>query len=262
MSRSVLAALLAIGIGAFVTAPVRAAPAPETASTAAPLAGALKEIGRVRAQTTFCRAVLERAGIATNVALQNDATLDDTARYLETVDLDDNKLAKPQAILGLQRRYAAISTSVSGAIEASERLRDLASTAPTATQRDALVAYANAIGGTLHREREVASSFRRFAMYLETHEPIAWQAQNEALFYAARTPAGPFDHGGNPHDRVPPTLTEVARQEASHMREQREPEIADEIRASVAVPAAFDPCRAPDEIATPVPQAQTPPPAI
>lgn len=244
MSKSASLALATFGLLVLGANPARAATMPSPPpSPGSALAGTLKDIGRVRAQTTFCRDVLDGAGAATNVALENDATLDDTAHFLGHVDLDENKLAKPQAVVELQKRYATISTSAQAAIGQAKRLEGLAATAPTTAQRDALVVYANAIGGALHRQQLLAASFRRFAMYLETHEQVAWQQHNEDLFYAARTPAGPFDHGGDPHERVAPLLSEIARQVSAQIEESRQPVTTDEIRASTVVAPAFDPCR-------------------
>ncbi len=208
----------------------------------APAAHALKEIGRVHVQTRFCKEAYDRGALATSSALLDDAELDATARFLDTVDLDDNKLAKPSTIADLQKRYQVLMARAGAAIDETKALRQLADAAPAPEQKVALIDYANALGGALHRQMLVAEYYRRFAMYLEVHEPVSWQERDRALFYAARTPPGPMERSGDPRDRVPPTLTEVARFASSEVTTRHERAVGDELRAAQTAQAAFGPC--------------------
>ena len=245
MTRS--SALLVVGFAASVYMVVGASGRADAATnTPAPAASAaakpLREIGRVHARTAFCQAVYDRAGLATSTALDNDASFDQTTRYLNTVELDEDRLGKPRAIFTLQQSYAAIMAASHDAIEQTKALRGLAAQAPTPEQSAALIAYAQALGGAIHRQELVAEYYRRFVQYLETHERVSWQQHNEELFYAARLPLGPFEHSADPRDRVTPLLTEIARSEAANVTERREKVTSDEIGASAQIDAAFGPC--------------------
>jgi len=202
----------------------------------------LKEIGRVHVQTPFCKDVFDRGSLATSSALLNDAELDATAHFLDTVELDDNQLAKPTTITDLQKRYQVLMARAGAAIDETKALRQLADAAPAPDQKAALTDYANALGGALHRQMLVAEYYRRFAMYLEVHEPVSWQERDRALFYAARTPPGPMERSGDPRDRVPPTLTEVARFASSEITTRHERAVGDELHAAQTAQAAFGPC--------------------
>lgn len=243
-------ALACLGLG---SASANAAPTLGKAPIPAPTAASpLKEIGRVHARTAFCQAVYDRGSVSTSAALDNDVTLATTSQYLDSVELDENKLGKPNAEFELQRRYAQIMNEAQDAIEETKSLRQLAEQAPTPEQKAAIVAYADALGGALHRQQLVAEYFRRFVMYLQTHEAVPWQQRNEELFYAARTPMGPFEHSADPRDRVTPMLTEVARSESLQITDRHQAVTSDEAHAAAKYDAAFGPC-APAPETSPVP---------
>ncbi|MBD5654127.1 MAG: hypothetical protein IAI50_02970, partial [Candidatus Eremiobacteraeota bacterium] len=237
---------------AFAAPATVASAAPDPVARAAALAP-LREIGHVHARTAFCQAVFDRGGLATATALNNDASLAATSQYLSHVDLDDNALNKPKAVSDMQRTYAALMAYARDAIDESKALRKLADDAPTPEQKAALIAYADAIGGALHRQELVASDYRRFAVYLEAHQPVSSQQQDHENVtatvsqprpgdYNLNTPAGwrpdnwapvtgtegtqfpampaEFDvRPGDPRWHVTPRLTDLAKDEAAHLTE-------------------------------------------
>jgi hypothetical protein len=258
-----------------------AAPAPVASAAPDPVVQAealapLREIGRVRARTTFCQAVFDRGGLATLTALNNDASLAATSRYLSHVELDDNAFNKPKAVADMQRTYEALMRQAHDAIDESQALRRLADEAPTPEQKAALIAYADAIGGALHRQERVASDYRRFAVYLEAHQPVSWQQQDHENVTATVSPPRPGDFNlktpggwqaddwapatgtegtqypampaefdvrpGDPRSHVTPRLTDLAKEEAAHLTDIHSNIMDDETHAASTVSAAFGPC--------------------
>jgi hypothetical protein len=209
--------------------PAVAAPAPVTA---------LREIGHVRAHTRFCQAVYDHAGLSTNTALINDSTISKTADDLTHADLDDNLMAKPRTIVDMQRSYEALMSRTRDAIDETKTLRKLADDAPTPEQKAALVAYADALGGALHRQQIAARDYREFGVYLEAHDPVAWQEHDREMMAANATQPVEFD----PHDYVTPYLADLAKAEAVHLNDLHETVLDDEVRAGSSVDAAFGPC--------------------
>jgi hypothetical protein len=204
----------------------------------------LREIGRVHARTIFCKEVYERAELATSAALINDATIESTSDYLEKADLDENAMAKPKAILDMQRSYEPLMGRAHDAIDESKTLRKLAADAPTPEPKAALIAYADAICGALHRQEIVAKDYREFAVYLEAHEPVSRQQHDRDLAAATVTIARPYGMAQDPRDRVPQPLADLAKLEATHLTEIRQKVISDEVRAAGTVHAGFGPCAA------------------
>ena len=242
---------VALGTVAASAAPTTGAAASGVApgSVGAPVKAvpisALKEIGRVRARTAFCQAVYDHGGLATSVALSNDASLAATSDYLSHADLDENAMAKPRAIYDMQRSYEALMGRAHDAIDETKALRKLADDAPTAAQKAALVAYADAVGGALHRQEIVAKEYRQFGVYLEAHEPVSWQQHNFDLSMAAATEPRPEQMATDPRDRVTPLLADLSKLEAVHITDIHGKVLDDEARAATQVDAAFGPC-APD----------------
>jgi|GEM_PF-3371232 len=268
----IAAACVTFGCTAALAAPDGAAsPAPEVSAAPSPL-GPLREIGRVHAQTAFCQAVYDRGGLATSAALDNDASLAQTSAYLSHVELDDNALNKPKAVVEMHQTYEALMGRARSAIDVSKSLRKLADDAPTPEQKAALIAYANAIGGALHRQELVAADYLRFAVYVEAHQPVTWQQQEHEQIAASLSPPHPgdyqlhmptswqpsdpalgeslaypqmpgdFNFSQDPRDHVTPRLSDLAKAESAHLTDEHGKVAGDELQAATAVPAAFGPC--------------------
>jgi len=267
----IAAACVSLGCSAALAAPTgNASPAPEAATAPSPLAP-LREIGRVHAQTAFCQAVYDRGGLATAAALDNDAALAQTSDYLSHTELDDNALNKPKAVYTMHEMYESLMGRARTAIDVSKALRKLADEAPTPEQKAALIAYADAIGGALHRQELVAGDYIRFAVYLEAHQPVTWQQQEYEQISASISPPRPGDYqvseptewhpqedslgesslypempgvnfSTDARDHVTPRLTDLAKSEATHLTERHAKVVDDETHAAATVQAAFGPC--------------------
>jgi hypothetical protein len=251
LSATALFALVAVGQSIDAqTVPVSSA-APASAASGAPLnttettpaaLTTLKEIGHVHAQTAFCQAVYDHAGASTSTALAADASLASTAQYLTKADLDENAMAKPKAIYDIQRSYEALMAETKDAIEESKALRKLAADAPTPEQKAALITYADAIGGALHRQQLIGRDYRAFGVYLEAHDPVPWQDHDYDLSMATVKMPRPEEMAQDPRDRVATPLAQLSKEEAIHMADSEQQVLADEVHAASTVDAAFGPC--------------------
>lgn len=199
-------------------------------------------IGRVHARTAFCQQVYDHGGLATASTLHGDADIDDDLQWLNTTDLDATELARQHGIAELSKRFTTLRSRARAAVDETKALRDVAESAPTAQQKDALVAYANALGGALHRQMVLAEAISRFMMYVNLHPAVSQQQRDEDYIAASYTPLGPWEHSADPRDRVPPTLTEMARSAAAELAVRRAPELGDESRAADQAEAGFTPC--------------------
>ncbi len=244
-SKQIVGALVALGLACGVAdagPPSAAAPEHSATSSPAPAGSPLRLIGRVHAKTAFCQEVYDHGGVATAAALQGDADLDDDVAWLNSVDLDSTELARQHGIAELLKRFVTLRARARVAIGETQTLRTLAASAPTLEQKGALVAYANAVGGALHRQEVLAEAISRFMIYVNAHPTVSQQQRDEDYLKASYTPLGPFEHSADPRDRVPPTLSEVARSASAELAVRRAPERDDEVRAGDQVAAGFTPC--------------------
>ena len=237
-------ALVALGLGCGVAAAAPPSGPPPAGAVASPVASGspLRLIGRVHAKTAFCQQVYDHGGLATASALQGDADIDDDLQWLSTTDLDATELARQHGIAELSKRFTTLRSRARAAVDETKALRDVAASAPTAEQKDALVAYANALGGALHRQMVLAEAISRFMLYVNAHPAVSQQQRDEDYIKAGYTPLGPFEHSADPRDRVPPTLTEMARYAATELNTRRARERDDEVQAADHADAGFSPC--------------------
>jgi len=142
----------------------------------------------------------------------------------------------------LQRSYEALMARSRAAIDESKALRKAADDAPTPEQKAALIAYADALGGAIHRQEILAKDYREFGVFLEANDPVSWQQHDEQLILAHALPAPFWDRALDARDRVPQPLADLAKAEAVHITESHETIIEDEVRAGNNVDAAFTPC--------------------
>lgn len=239
---TLIAIAAATGIAIAAIAPE---PSPDPRSSRLSHAAApLRIIGRVRARTLFCQRIYAEAAPATSAALLGDAAINDDENYLSTVDLDTTVLAQQHGIQEIGLRYTTLWRRSRAAIEETKALRKIAAEAHDPEQRDALVAYAEALGGALHRQVMMAQDLSRFMTYLQNHQPISQEQRDEDLLAASSAPIGLFErnHSEDPRDRVPPTLSEIAQGGSTQLRQRHQVEIEDETRAAETADMAFGPC--------------------
>jgi hypothetical protein len=218
-------------------------PAAVPATMKSPSRSPLRLIGHVHAKTAFCMAVVDHGGMATAAALQGDENLDDDIHWLSTAQLDSSELAKEHGVLEMSKRYAELGERARAAIDEAKALRTVAETAPTPEQKTALIAYADAIGGALHRQTLLADALSRVMMNVQQQPRVTSEQRDEDLLAAAFRPPGPFQHSWDPRDRVPESLTEMVHAAAIELTNRRTSETNDEIRAAQNTQAAFSPCQ-------------------
>ena len=202
----------------------------------------LRVIGRVHAKTKFCQAIYDHGRLATTSALQGDADLDDDVHWLAGVDLDSSEIAREHGLLEFSKRYVDLGERARAAIEETKALRAVAKRAPTPEQQAALITYADALGGALHRQTLLADALGRVMMNVQQRPAITQDQRDEDLLAAAFTPRGPFEHSWDPRNRVPETLSEMAHAASIELTNRRVSETDDETRAAMSADAAFSPC--------------------
>ena len=234
---------LVIALASLAAAAPSPSPAAATASAAPAHVGApLREIGHVQAKTRFCQTIYDFGGLATSATLAGDADLDDDLHWLSVVDLDSTVFSKQRGLSELLKRYTTLRARSRDAIEQAKTLRAAAADAPTVEQRVGIVAYADALGGALHRQQLLAEAISRFMLYVQVHDPVSEQQRDEAMIVAAYAPMRPFEHSADPRDRVPQSLSETAKSASIDLSERRVLERADEQRAAETADNAFAPC--------------------
>ncbi len=230
--------IAAFALAAALASSAFAAPSPAPTTPAGPL----REIGRVHAKTTFCQTIYDHGGLATSAALAGDTDLDDDLHWLSVVDLDSTELAKQRGLLELSKRYTTLHGRARYAIDEAKALRAAAINAPTVEQRSALIAYADALGGALHRQMVLADAISRLTNYVQVHQPVSDWQRDEDMIVASYAPRGLFEHSLDPRDRVPQTLSETAKGASIELTDRRAPELGDEARAAENADAAFAAC--------------------
>lgn len=145
-----------------------------TTSSAAPVraAGPLREIGRVHVTTPLCKALLEQADAGILTVLSNDNRLLRIEDTLRTVDLDKNVITKFNGAANLRDQYVQLRRATVDANGIMQHFREDAATAPTASEKEALRRFADALDGALHRQKVLADTLSRFVVYLDTHDPL------------------------------------------------------------------------------------------
>ena len=158
-----LAALLAVtpaGAGLQSPAPAATAPSP------------LKEIGRVRATTTFCRSVLQDTLAGISVVLDNDVRLGDAASAMRQVYYDGNPVATNNRLRTLLGDYVAVRDETLNGRRSIQQLKSQAEHATSDAQKAALMSLANALDGALARQKLLGDVVGRFTLYADSHQPI------------------------------------------------------------------------------------------
>lgn len=239
----VLAGLLAV---VFATAGSSApGPAPTAAASAAPL----KEIGRIRVTSPFCKALVAGAIRAVDIETQNDTRLTIVENFLERVDLDGNQILKHRGVTELAQQFVTLRAA---AVEGNGIMRAFREQAKAATkdeQRANLTAFADALDGVLHRQKVLADDLGRLIAYLDSHEPIDKDRHDSQVFDAlltqddARYPHTRFDvRDFGPTAGLPDPLSVTAKAASAELIQRSTTIGGDEGAAAAKIEPAFASC--------------------
>ena len=240
--------LLAIAPGLVPEAASSPAPAPAPSAASATAASEipeLREIGRVRVTTPFCRAQLERAGRAVSIVVDGDRGIDETVASLRRADFDSSLIAKQRATGDLRRRFLALHA---GALAGNAVMNDFftaANDAPTPEQKAAMLDFGHALDGALFRQRKLANNMGTLLAYMDAHEPMNDYEAHERHVQAALAANTGFGREPTAQDllvRMDARLTPVARGAATELETRAQPIGDDERRASDKIEAAFTRC--------------------
>lgn len=235
-------ALTAIPLAALIAmAPVAAAP-PATAAVRSD--APLREIGRVRATTPFCRTALTHALAGITVLTENDSRLREAQATMRRVDLDSSVVVKAAGAEELNRQYVAMRAADVTGRGSIELLKNEAADAPTATQKKAILSLANALDGALNRQKGLADALGRLVVYVDNHDPVDKDTHDRMQFdailsqsrmHAIRPAQGALS-------TVPDSLTTITKQGADELEERARLMTDDENDAASRIDAAFAGC--------------------
>lgn len=235
-----LAALAAtFAVCAFGTTALSATTAPVPSATPRPL----KEIGRVRAFGPFCSQVVRHANSAIDTALSNDTRIAFTISDLRTIQLDDTALQKANGMQELLKRYADLHSAATAGEAQVKELRADADSATDPDQKAALRRLADALGGTVFRQKKLADQLGSYVTYADNHPRVDENDKDRSLtdIMMLQNMFG-TPYRGDPRQYVPPTLTELARTAADRFVDDEEAIGVDETTAANRVEPALKGC--------------------
>ena len=238
---------MAVTLAAALVAAPAVTPAPSPAPESARLvplgAQPLKEIGHVRALTTFCSSMLDFANVAIRSALSDDLEIVDTVETLEAADPDASVIAKQRLLGTLGEHFLTLRHSAVAGQRAAEALRNGAKDAPTDDQRAKLVDFANAVDGALHRQKVIDDQLSRLIAYLDVHPPVDWVEQYHAQIALQQLTGYRYSPiFNNPDGYLPWTLGDVRLDAVLRFVDEQKPIAADEVVAAERADPAFDGC--------------------
>ncbi len=164
--------MIAKGIVALALAAstATASPAPSSAPAAAPVPPPLKVIVRVKA-TTPCTRMAVHANAAILLTLRNDATLQQTIARLRTVKLSDgNVIDRRNGFNDLYDLAGQLLQNARDADRETGKILDFAKSVKDPREKAALVAFVNALGGAVGRQRKTARDLDGFVTTLEAYD--------------------------------------------------------------------------------------------
>ncbi|MDQ6931222.1 MAG: hypothetical protein M3126_11235 [Candidatus Eremiobacteraeota bacterium] len=142
------------------------------AVTAAPTpspAGALREIGHVRS-TAFCSELALHANTAISAALRNDTVLVQTIDRMQNARLDGNSITRRNTLQSLGDLAKELrARAVAGNREAAT-LRTMAGQSTDPEQKEELKRFADALGGALYRQKQVANDLNGLLAAFDYHD--------------------------------------------------------------------------------------------
>jgi hypothetical protein len=244
-SSRILTSLVVLA-AALVALPANATDVPAaSAATPTPPASTkpLREIGHVRALTTYCRTTIDDANATIETALDNDARIALTINRLRTIDLDSTIIKKAQGTRDLTAAFVAVRAAAVRGEGQAKRLRADAENAPNETQKGEMTALANALGGAAFRQKKLADEMGSYIAYLDAHPPITQFDRDQQQFdlqYAQSFFGTPII--GDSRDYLTPTLGELAKGAADQFVDRTATIAADEGTAAAHVEPAFSGC--------------------
>jgi hypothetical protein len=209
----------------------------------------LKEIGRVKATTAFCQAIIDHAAKAVTLGIDNDRKIENVVRTLRTADLDSNELSKNRALLDLANQNAPLSEQAIAAEKAAKALRVDAAKAPTPEEAKELLAFADALDGALHRQRTIARDLGGTIAFFGAHPSVTKEERDEAVFEEQQSEGNrfgpwlfPIERAAPPDGRVMPLLSDLAKDSADDFVVRLDGVRHDELSAAELVEPVFGGC--------------------
>jgi hypothetical protein len=151
---------------ALVLAAATAAPAPSPTPP-----NDLREIGRVRAVSPFCKAVVAQSGDAVGAAFDADSRISLLISSLSRVDLDSSVFANQNGLREMEQRYTTLRDATAKGDQIVKELRKQIAASTDPQERAALFAFANALGGAIGRQVQFLKDYGRVLSYAEELHP-------------------------------------------------------------------------------------------
>jgi hypothetical protein len=217
-----LAVPLALTFGPAAADPNDPAPS-SPAAIASPSKHPLVEIGRVRALSPFCSAVMHHANAAIQPTIANDARIAFTVTELRSIKPDESVLAKSNSARELAKQSSELRAAAKAADAQVKLLRADAAAATDPEQKAELKEFADALGGAVFEQNRVGQQLGSYAVYLDNHQPISDWEQDENLSNVMRA-QGAYGNPyvGDAHQYTPYTLTELAKGAADRLTESEQ----------------------------------------
>jgi len=231
------------------------------ASTVTPLTtatpGPLRVIVRVKA-TSPCAQMATHANAAILLTLRNDVTLQQTISQLQNVHLSpNNEIQRQVGMNELLTLAGRLVRSSHDADHETQKILDYAKTLKDPKERARLIAFVQAIGGAVGRQRKIARDLGGFVAAIQGYKAMRWM--NDELAggswnrdtYVPNPQTNMNYGGGDPMYRyaegspsLMPTLSnDQLAARAAKAFERRLPAIAlDEASASTPIQSAAEHC--------------------
>jgi hypothetical protein len=199
----------------------------------------LQVIGHVYSSGA-CTAIVMHANDAITTALHNDETVTLAVNTLRRVDLDSqNGIAKENGMRAIQRIADALRVSSDVAAKDITKLRELSGESKDAVRKTELKAFADALGGALHRQERIGSDLQTMLlrMYGRDSEEDAY-----AQIYKMNPQRIPLPEDYMDAYFAPVPYNVVARRFAVDLEHRTVDIAADESRAAEHVVGAVNGC--------------------
>jgi hypothetical protein len=145
----------------------------------------LREIGRVRAATPFCKAVVEKSATAVGTAFDTDNVIALIVSDMRRVDLDSSILKNRAGIAELFERYATLGALTEQGDRDIRALRTQIKESTDDDERADLSAFANSLAGAIGRQRQLRQELANILSTAQSMDP-----QPNPIYFAAQDHAG------------------------------------------------------------------------
>lgn len=135
----------------------------------APAAPPLREIGHVRA-TAFCADLALHANTAISAALRNDTVLAQTIDKMQNAQLDGNAITRRNTMDALGDLAKELRARAVAGDHEADKLRDLAAKSNDPQQQQELKRFADALGGALYRQKQIANDLNGLLAAFDYHD--------------------------------------------------------------------------------------------